>query len=170
MCSGIFYQRGKSMNEDIFFMKKAIDMARLAQEKDEVPVGAIIVHQGEIIANSFNEKEEHQCATRHAEMIAIEKACDVLKTWHLDECTLYVTLEPCMMCTGAIINSRLKRVVYGAKEKRWICLSSLMNQAQDHEINHHPVYQGGILELECSALLSQYFTKKREEKKIMKSL
>ena len=169
LCVVVFlYHRGRKMNEDIYFMKCAIDMAYKAQEKDEVPIGAVIVYQGQIIAQAFNEKEESQSATRHAEIIAIERASQLLQTWYLDECTLYVTLEPCMMCTGAIVNSRLKRVVYGASEKRWIALSSLMDRIQMKEINHQVVYQGGILEEECANLLSQYFKDKREKKKLLK--
>jgi tRNA(adenine34) deaminase len=146
------------MDQDIEFMKLAYNEALKALKLDEVPIGAIIVKDGEIIAKGHNLKETSQQATRHAEIIAIEEAEKKLNNWHLDDCILYTTLEPCLMCSGAIIQSRIKRVVFGASEKRWSCITSIINS---ENINHYPIIEGNVLEKECSMLISQYFRNKR---------
>lgn len=146
------------MMEDIDYMKIAYGEALKARENDEVPIGAVIVKDGEIIARAFNQKEILQDVTAHAEMLAIQQACEVLGTWHLDGCTLYSTLEPCMMCSGAIIQSRIARVVIGAKGQRW---HGLLQYLSSHEFNHKPEVEAGILEKECSTLISNYFKTKR---------
>jgi tRNA(adenine34) deaminase len=146
------------MDQDIEFMKLAYNEALKALKLDEVPIGAIIVKDGEDIAKGHNLKETSQQATRHAEIIVIEEAEKKLNNWHLDDCILYTTLEPCLMCSGAIIQSRIKRVVFGASEKRWSCITSIINS---ENINHYPIIEGNVLEKECSMLISQYFRNKR---------
>jgi tRNA(adenine34) deaminase len=146
------------MDQDIEFMKLAYNEALKALKLDEVPIGAIIVKDGEVIAKGHNLKETSQQATRHAEIIVIEEAEKKLNNWHLDDCILYTTLEPCLMCSGAIIQSRIKRVVFGASEKRWSCITSIINS---ENINHYPIIEGNVLEKECSMLISQYFRNKR---------
>ena len=114
-------------HNDVYYMNKALDNARIAYSQDEVPVGCVIVYKGEIIAESYNRKNLENIATYHAEILAIEDACRKLNSWYLDECILYTTVEPCMMCTGAIIQSRIKRVVYGTRNEAFGYLSKLDN-------------------------------------------
>ena len=150
---------------DKVFMERAIALAKQAQTFDEVPVGAVIVKDNKIIAEGFNHKEIDNCATRHAEIEVIEKASKVLDNWYLEGCELYVTLEPCMMCTGAIINSRIDYVYFGAYDYKTGCAGSVYNLLCDNHFNHQPIVVGGVLEEECSTLLSEFFKKKRKEKK-----
>lgn len=145
---------------DISFMREAIALAKQAEELDEVPVGALVVRDGEIIARGYNTRETTKCATHHAEVVAIEEACRVLGGWRLIGCTLYVTMEPCAMCAGAIINSRLPRVVYGAPDLRFGAFGSKINLATVG-LNHTPEVVGGVLGDECRELLQGYFKKKR---------
>lgn len=152
------------MNNDIKWMKEAYKQAKKAEAIDEVPIGSVVVKDGKVISRAYNTREKTQLATKHAEIIAIEKACKKLGTWRLEDCELYVTLEPCVMCTGAIMHARLKRVVFGAKEKRWLALSSLLTQSDTNAFNHHLEYTEGILQEECSSLISQYFKNKRKKK------
>ncbi len=154
------------MNENIiksdeYFMSEAIRLARLAEEIDEVPVGALIVRDGEIIARAYNTRETSKCATHHAEVLAIEEACRVLGGWRLPGVTLYVTMEPCAMCAGAIMNARIPRVVFGAPDLRFGAFGSLFNLAA-MPVNHTPEVTGGVLSEECRELLSSYFKKKRK--------
>lgn len=143
---------------DIEYMKIAYQQAEIAKENDEVPIGAIIVKDHKIISKGYNQKETLNDVTAHAEMIAIKEACKKLKTWHLDGCILYSTLEPCIMCSGAIIQSRIKKVVFGAKGQRWHGLTEYL---KCHEFNHYPQIIEGVLEEECSSLITQYFHLKR---------
>lgn len=145
--------------DDKAFMRLAIEEAMKARHQDEVPVGAVIVKDGEVIAKAHNHKERLNLATAHAEMLVIRKASEVLGSWHLEDCTLYVTLEPCMMCTGAIVLSRIKKVVIGARENRWPGLVTLLH---DHNFNHEPMIAFGPFHDECSYILTQYFKSKRE--------
>lgn len=143
---------------DEYYMNLAYLEAMKAMQLDEVPVGAIIVKDNEIIAATHNQKEMKQDATCHAEILAIRQACKKLGSWHLDGCCLYVTLEPCMMCSGAIIQSRIDRVVFGASVQRW---DGLTHYLQTHDFNHFPEIKMGILELQCSYLIKEYFKQKR---------
>ena len=149
-------------------MLEAIKEAKKAYLKDEVPVGAVIVKDGKIIARAHNKKEEKNQATRHAEIEVIEIASKKLNNWYLSECDLYVTFEPCLMCCGAIINSRIDNVYFGAYDYKYGCSGSIMNVLSDKRFNHNPNVQGGILEKECSKILTDFFKEKRQEKKEIK--
>ena len=129
------------------YMELAYQQALQAYENDEVPIGAIIVKDNQVIASAFNQKEMLQDVTAHAEILAIQQACHFLSSWHLDDCTLYVTLEPCLMCSGAIIQSRIKKVVYGASTHRW---SGLNDYLRHYSFNHTPFLEGGILQEKCA--------------------
>ena len=149
---------------DIDFMREAIIEAEKAAAIGEVPIGAVIVRNGEIIARAHNERETGKDATRHAEIIAIEKACAALHGWRLIGCDLYVTLEPCPMCAGAIVNSRIVRVIYGASDLRAGAFGSVLN-LNDYPLNHKPEIIGGVLADECLAPIQAFFKKKREFQK-----
>ena len=149
---------------DLFYMRECMALAKKAEERDEVPVGALVVRDGEIIARASNTRETSKCATHHADRLAIEEACRVLGGWRLIGCTLYVTMEPCAMCAGAIINSRIERVVYGTRDIRFGAFGSLIDLARV-PLNHTPIVVGGVLEDENRQILSDYFKKKRQDKK-----
>lgn len=149
--------------EDIRYMERALELAREAAEADEVPVGALIVHRGEIIAEARNDREASRCATHHAELMAIEAACRRLGGWRLPDCTLYVTLEPCPMCAGAIVNSRIDRVVYGAPDIRAGACGSVVN-LNDLPLNHKMQIEGGVCCESCREVLASYFRGKRKKK------
>lgn len=146
------------------FMKIAIAEAQKAAAEDEVPIGAVVVSNGKIIARAHNKKEAKNNATAHAEIEAITKASRKLCNWYLDNCELYVTLEPCAMCAGAIINSRIKALYYGARDPKYGCCGSLYNLTSDTRFNHNPEVAGGIMHGECAALLSSYFKTKRNKR------
>lgn len=143
-------------------MSEALCEARYAEELDEVPVGAVIVHNGKIIARAHNMRQSNKCATHHAELLAIEEACRALGGWRLPDTTLYVTMEPCAMCAGAIINARIPRVVFGAFDLRFGAFGSLLNLAE-LPLNHKPETLGGVMGDECRDVLSSYFKRKREK-------
>lgn len=151
------------LDEDEKYMRACLDLARQAAEIDEVPVGAIVVKDGEIIAKAYNTREHTKCATHHAEILAIEEACGRLGGWRLVGSTLYVTMEPCAMCAGAIINARLPRVVYGAPDIRFGAFGSLLDLSI-LPLNHRPVICGGVLGEEAREMLSSYFKKKRDKR------
>ncbi len=142
------------------FMELAYKQAKQAYDADEVPVGAVIVKNGEIIATGRNNREEAHDATGHAETLAIRAACEKLGTWRLEDCELYVTLEPCPMCMGAIINSRIKRVVFGAKDAKAGACGSVIN-LNNYPFNHKPEIVSGIMAEECQEILSDFFANKR---------
>ena len=148
-------------DKDIEFMREAMRLAKVAESIDEVPVGAVAVKDGVIISEGYNTRESSKCATHHAEIIAIERACAALGGWRLPGVTLYVTMEPCAMCAGAIINARIPRVVYGAPDLRFGAFGSLINLA-DIPLNHTPEVIGGVLAEENVAMLQEYFKKKRK--------
>ena len=144
-------------------MKQAYKQAQKAGAKDEVPIGAVVVQGDTIIAKAHNTRNKSQNAINHAEVLAISKACKKLKSWRLDDCDIYVTLEPCPMCAGAILNSRIKNLYFGAYDKA--SKTNLLNQImQDDRLNHKTNVVGGIMQEECSKLLSDFFEKKRKEK------
>ena len=148
--------------EDIRFMEEALALAREAADAGEVPVGCVIVRKGEIVGRGRNRREEGKSALAHAEIEAISQACANLGGWRLWECTLYVTLEPCPMCAGAIINARIPRVVYGASDAKCGAAGSVCSLCS-MAFNHHPEVESGILEEECAALLTVFFQKLRVE-------
>ena len=150
------------------YMKEALKEAEKAGAILEVPIGAVIVVNDEVVARAHNLRETSQNAITHAETLAIQKACEKLGTWRLEEAELYVTLEPCPMCSGAILLSRIKKVVYGAKDPKAGCAGTLMNLLQDDRFNHQCEVIHGVLEEECGTILSQFFRKLRERKKEMK--
>lgn len=152
------------MEQDIQFMKQAIKEAEKAEKKDEVPIGAVLIKNGKIIARGHNTRETKQISTHHAEINCIEKACKKLGTWRLEECTLYVTLEPCPMCAGAIFQSRIKKVVFGAYDPKGGSYGSCFNLNDVKGLNHYPEVVGGILQKECSTMLKGFFKKKRMRK------
>ena len=147
---------------DMEFMKKAISLAREAAEEGEVPVGCVIVRDGEVIATGKNRREKGKNALYHAELEAIDNACKALGGWRLPRCEMYVTLEPCPMCAGAIINSRIEKVYFGAYDKKAGSVRSLVNLF-DLPYNHRPETEGGVLEEECAALLSDFFRTLRQK-------
>ena len=153
-----------TIKTDEHFMQLALEQAKIAYDKREVPVGAIVTLNGEIISCGYNLRETQHNALAHAELIAIDEACKKLGEWRLWECDLYVTLEPCPMCTGAIINSRIKRVVYGATDKKSGCFGSVLDLTA-LPFNHKPEVVRGVLEQECSEILSSFFRSLRIELK-----
>ncbi len=151
----------EELNIDEKYIKEALSLARMAEEIDEVPVGALVVKDGVVIARAYNTRESTKCATHHAEILAIEEACRVLGGWRLIGATLYVTMEPCAMCAGAIINARIPRVVYGARDLRFGAFGSLFDLSK-MPLNHTPEIVGGVMESECRDVLSSYFKRKRK--------
>lgn len=153
------------MNMDELFMNKAIDEAKKAEVMNEVPIGAVIVYNDKVIASGANVRETSQKTLSHAELIAIEKANEQIGSWRLEDCTLYVTLEPCPMCAGAIIQSRIKRVVYGAPDPKAGCAGTLMNLLEDARFNHQVEVTSGLMEDACGRLLTDFFKRLRKLKK-----
>jgi tRNA(adenine34) deaminase len=150
------------MKMDIEYMRLAIELAKEAAARDEVPVGAVIVMGNEVIGTGRNRKEECKCSVRHAEIEAIEAACKRLDNWHLDGADIYVTLEPCAMCAGALINARVQNIYFGAYDPKAGCCGTLYDLPGDKRFNHRPAAQGGILAGECAELLSAFFAQKRK--------
>jgi tRNA(adenine34) deaminase len=150
---------------DIDFMGLAIEQAKKAEKLGEVPIGAIVVTDGEIIGSAYNLRESQQRAVAHAELLAIDIACKKRNSWRLDNAVLYVTLEPCAMCAGAIVLSRIKRVVYGAADPKGGCAGTLMNLLDEKRFNHQTEVTSGILEERCSNLLTDFFRNLRKKKK-----
>ena len=153
------------MDRDIEFMREALELARLAADMGEIPAGALVVdsNSGEVIARAHNLRENNKLATAHAEILAIEEACRKRGGWRLNGCTLYVTLEPCPMCAGAIVNSRIDRVVWGADDMVAGCCGSVIN-FNSYPFNHSFATTSGVCEEECKAVLQEFFqTKRRSE-------
>lgn len=149
---------------DSTFMKKALLLAEQAGRQNEVPVGAVLVYNSEIVASSSNSREISQNPLNHAEADAIQRAASALKTWRLNESTLYVTMEPCLMCTGLIYASRISRVVFGCKNPKGGSLSYIEERRKELNLNHSVEILGGILEKECAALLQAFFQSRRKSK------
>lgn len=152
---------------DEYFMKEALKEAQRAFEKDEVPVGAVIVYNDKIIARAHNQMRSLNDPTAHAEMIAITSAASVLKEMRLVDCTLYVTIEPCSMCAGALVLARVKRIVYGADDPKTGACGSVLNIVQNKKLNHRIKVTKGILKEECGRLIQEFFQIKRRIKAIM---
>ncbi len=158
----------QSLDEKEKWMRVAIAEAKKAEALEEVPIGAIVVLNDEIIGRGFNLRETSQDATTHAEMIAIQQACEAVGSWRLEEAQLFVTLEPCPMCSGAMILSRVKEVYFGAYDPKGGTAGTLMNLLEDERFNHQAFVEGGILEAECGEILSAFFRQLRERKKKLK--
>ncbi|MDO6451285.1 tRNA adenosine(34) deaminase TadA [Oceanobacillus profundus] len=150
---------------DVKFMEAAIEEAQKALTLNEVPIGAVIVYNDEIIARGYNLRESSQTTLSHAELVAIQEANEKIGSWRLEDCTLYVTLEPCPMCAGAIVQSRIKRVVYGATDPKAGCAGTLMNLLNEPRFNHQVELTAGVLQTECAALLTDFFRALRKRKK-----
>ena len=159
-----------TQEEKEYFMAETIKEAKKAEAIAEVPIGAIIVQEKKIIARGYNLREQSQEATAHAEMFAIQQACRKLENWRLENTQLFVTLEPCPMCSGAMVLSRIPEVYFGAKDPKAGSAGTLMNLLRDDRLNHMAQVEGGILEAECSQLLVNFFKGLREKKKAEKLL
>lgn len=157
--------KGYMMSNDEYYMKLAIEEAKKAERIGEVPIGAVIVQDGRVIARAHNLRETEQRAIAHAEVLAIDEACRVTGSWRLERAVLYVTLEPCAMCAGAIVLSRIERVVFGANDPKGGCAGTLMNLLQESRFNHQAEVASGVLAEECGALLSGFFRRLREQKR-----
>ena len=153
---------GTSEKQDEFFMREALKFARRAAEQDEIPVGAVVVKDGEILAGAGNLRESARMATAHAELLAIEEACRRLGSWRLSGCTLYVTLEPCPMCAGAIVNARVDRVVYALKDPAAGCCASVLN-FNAYPFSHAFSISDGVCAGESADLLREFFQEKRQK-------
>ncbi|MDD2433656.1 MAG: nucleoside deaminase [Bacilli bacterium] len=147
---------------DTKFMKAALKQAQIGLLQGEVPVGCVIVKDGKIIARAHNTKESKKAALNHAEINAIVKASKKFKDWRLNDCEMYVTLEPCLMCVGAIINYRVGTIYYGAKDPKGGAVVSNLDITTVKNLNHHPIFQGGIMEQECGEILTKFFQDKRK--------
>lgn len=147
------------------FMNLALKQAKKAENIDEVPVGAVVVLDNKVIATGYNKKNANKNSILHAEIVALNKAMKKLDDWHLNNCTLFVTLEPCPMCAGACINSRIGKIVFGAYDLKAGCCGSLYNLPEDKRFNHRPKVVGGIKQKECAEILSAYFLSKRKSAK-----
>ena len=154
-----------SSKEDERFIRIAIDAARIAEENGDVSIGAVIVHENNIIAKAYNQREQLQDPTAHAEIIALTQAAAALQNWHLNGCTIYVTLEPCPMCAGALVLGRLDRLVYGCDDPKTGACKSLYNIVTDGRLNHRLEVTSGVLQEQCREQLQEFFAKRRIENK-----
>ncbi|MCE5186853.1 MAG: tRNA adenosine(34) deaminase TadA [Planctomycetaceae bacterium] len=145
------------------FMRMAIDQAYMAEEKGDVPIGCVIIHQGRVIAKGCNQRELLGDPTAHAEIIALTQAAEYIGNWRLEGCTIYVTLEPCPMCAGALVLGRLDRLVYGTDDPKTGAVKSLYNIVQDPRLNHRLEVTSGVLESECRKQLQDFFKRRRTE-------
>ncbi|MHC4394037.1 MAG: tRNA adenosine(34) deaminase TadA [Planctomycetota bacterium] len=154
-----------NLKDDERFMEMAIESARIAEDNGDVPIGAVIVREGEIIGKAYNQREQLQDPTAHAEIIALTQAAAALENWHLNGCTMYVTLEPCCMCAGALVLSRMDRVVFGCFDPKAGACGSLYNIVTDERLNHQIEVTSGILADQCSQQLQNFFQKRRQRNK-----
>lgn len=150
--------------DDIYFMNEALKLAKKAASENEVPVGCVIVHNNKIIARSYNKRKQNNDVLGHAEIIAIKKASKKLNTWILDEASIYITLEPCLMCSGAIMQARIKKVVFATKEPKFGCAGSIIDVFNNEKFNHHPEVVSGVLEAEAQQLMKTFFKELRQNK------
>ena len=156
------------MTEDEKYMGRAIRLAKKARDMGDVPIGCIIVYEGKVIGRGFNRRNAKKSALAHAEIIAIKQATRYIGDWRLEDCTMYVTLEPCQMCSGAILQSRIPRVVMGCMNPKAGCAGSVINLLQMEGFNHKVELTSGVREKECSTLLSDFFSNVRRENKLLK--
>lgn len=147
------------------YMREALKQAKKADKIDEVPIGCVIVYEDRIIARAYNRRNTDKNTLAHAELLAIKKASKVLGDWRLEDCTMYITLEPCQMCAGAIVQARIKRVVVGSMNPKAGCAGSVLNLLQMNQFNHQVELETGVMEEECSRMLKEFFKRLREEKK-----
>jgi tRNA(adenine34) deaminase len=157
------FEQSTNINNEDRFMKVAIEQAKIAEENGDVPIGAVIVHNNTIIAKAYNQREQLKDPTAHAEIIALTQAAAYLENWHLNGCTIYVTLEPCPMCAGALVLSRMDRLVYGCDDPKTGAVKSLYNIVQDGRLNHRLEVTSGVLADECSQQLQEFFKRRRTE-------
>jgi tRNA(adenine34) deaminase len=158
-------QDDQQIKLDQQYMLQAIKQAQIAEENSDVPIGAVIVHNNQIIAKAYNQREQLKDPTAHAEIIALTQAAAALESWRLHDCTIYVTLEPCTMCAGALVLARIDRLVYGCDDPKTGAVKSLYNITQDERLNHIVDVTCGVLTDDCSALLSNFFSRRRNENK-----
>jgi len=156
---------GTQQQEDQRFMRVAIEAAGIAEENGDVPIGAVIVYKNQIIGKAYNQREQLKDPTAHAEIIALTQAAAFLESWRLNGCTMYVTLEPCPMCAGALVLARLDRLVYGSDDPKTGACKSLYNIVQDERLNHKLEVTSGVLEEQCREQLQEFFARRREENK-----
>ena len=159
----------RKYTEDEKFMKEAIRQAKKAEAIGDVPIGCVIVSDGRIIARGYNKRNKNKTVLAHAELLAMSKACKKAGDWRLEDCTMYITLEPCQMCAGAIVQARIPRVVIGSMNPKAGCGGSILNLLQMKEFNHQVEVTRGVLEEECSEMLSAFFRKLRQKKKEKKA-
>lgn len=152
------------MEEREKFMKAALKEARKAESAEEVPIGCVLVKDGKVVARAYNKRQKNRVVTAHAEILAIEKASAKIKDWRLDDFEMYVTLEPCAMCAGAIAGSRIKKVYFGAYEKKGGGVESKFNILDESGLNHVTAHEGGVMEEECSSLIREFFSARRAKK------
>lgn len=155
-------------NQDTFFMQQAIELAKKAELEGEIPVGAVLVCNNEVIATGWNQSIQLHDPSAHAEMIAIRKAGKLVENYRMLDCTLYVTLEPCPMCSGLLVHSRVKRLVYAASDLKTGSAGSVFNLVASDKLNHQVEVTSGVLADECSSMLSAFFKRRRDEKKALK--
>ena len=150
---------------DVFYMERALAEAKAAAVRGEVPVGAVVVNGEQIVGRGFNRREERQSPLSHAEMVAIEQAAGLLRSWRLSECEIYVTLEPCIMCVGAILQARIRRLVFGCLDAKAGAVESLYKLCDDERLNHRLPVRSGVLAQQCATLLEDFFSELRSRKK-----
>jgi tRNA(adenine34) deaminase len=155
--------------EDERFMRMAIEAARIAEDNGDVPIGAVIVYKNQIIGKAYNQREQLQDPTAHAEIIALTQAAAARQSWRLNGCTMYVTLEPCPMCAGALVLSRMDRLVYGCDDPKGGACGSLYNIVGDERLNHRLEVTAGVLEKECTELLQNFFQERRDKRAELKT-
>lgn len=156
-------------NVDEEYMKQAVKLAKKAAENGDVPIGCVIVYDGKIIARGYNRRNVDKTTLAHAEILAIKKASKCLGDWRLEECTMYVTLEPCQMCAGAIVQARIPKVVIGCMNPKAGCAGSIINLLNIRQFNHQAEVVRGVLEEECSAMMKEFFAELRERKRLSQS-
>ena len=158
-------EENKAAKRDEKYMKMALKEAKKAADLNEVPIGCVIVREDKVIAKAYNKRNSDKNVLSHAELLAIKQACKKTGDWRLEDCTMYITLEPCQMCSGAMVQARLQRAVIGAMNAKAGCAGSVLNILQMQEFNHQVDVTRGVLEAECSEMLSKFFADLREQKK-----